>query len=125
MSGLLVFLGPGFGGLSGYWLSTWIQHGAPAFPWGTLLINVTGSALLTLVYGLLEGTPTAPKWRAFLGIGLLGGYTTFSAFSYETLRLLQEGAWHRALFYVVASVVWSVAGAYMGLRLASGFSGTG
>ena len=120
MLALVIFIGAGLGGLARYGVGGWIQAaGGAGFPWGTLLINVTGSLLLTFVYALLEGTPAAPEWRAFLGIGVLGGYTTFSSFSYETLRLVQDGEWERALVYVAGSVVLSLAGAVLGFRLAS------
>jgi CrcB protein len=121
MTALVIFVGAGLGGVARYAVSQWVQADAGAnFPWGTLLINVTGSLLLTFVYGLLEGTAAAPEWRAFLGIGVLGGYTTFSTFSYETVRLLQDGEWERTLLYVLGSVVLSLAGAVLGFGLASG-----
>ena len=120
MVALVIFVGAGLGGLARYGVGAWVQVVAGAgFPWGTLLINVTGSLLLTFVYSFLEGTAAPPEWRAFLGIGVLGGYTTFSSFSYETLRLVQDGEWERALVYVAASVVLSLAGAVLGFRLAS------
>mgnify|MGYP003289911542 CR=1 FL=1 len=90
MAAFLIFVGAGMGGLARYTVGNWVQAATgPTFPWGTLLINVTGSFLLTFFYGLLEGTAAPPEWRAFLGIGFCGGYTTFSTFSYETARLLQ------------------------------------
>lgn len=117
---LAVFIGAGIGGLARYGISVWLQTAAGAtFPWGTLLVNVTGSLLLAFVYVLLEGTSAAPEWRAFLGVGVLGGYTTFSTFSFETMRLLQDGLRSQALFYVAGSVVLSLAGALLGFRLAS------
>jgi CrcB protein len=120
MVGFVVFVGAGMGGLARYALSAWIQDATrPDFPWSTFVINVTGSLLLTLVYGVLESIPASPEWRAFLGIGVIGGYTTFSTFSYETIRLLQDGEWERALFYVFGSVLLSLAGAFIGFRLAS------
>jgi fluoride exporter len=120
MVGLVIFVGAGLGGLARYVVSGWAQGATGAvFPWGTLLINVTGSLLLTLVYGTLEGVPAAPEWRAFLGIGVLGGYTTFSTFSYEAVRLLLDGEWEWASLYVFGSVILSLAGALVGLRLAS------
>lgn len=120
MLGLVIFVGAGVGGLARYAVSEWIQSATGSgFPWGTLLINVTGSLLLTFAYGVLDGISAAPEWRAFLGIGVLGGYTTFSTFSFETMRLLQDGEWERALFYVLGSVVLSLAGAFVGFRLAS------
>lgn len=119
MVSLAIFVGAGIGGLARYAFSAWLQSASASFPWGTLIINVTGSLLLTFVYGLLEGTAAAPEWRAFLGIGILGGYTTFSTFSYESVRLLQDGEWERALLYVMSSVVLSILGAVVGFRLAS------
>ena len=115
---LVVFVGAGIGGVGRYALGGWIQAAAGAgFPWGTLIINVTGSLLLTAVYALLESSAAAPEWRAFLGIGVIGGYTTFSTFSYETVQLLHDGEWQRALLYVLGSVVLSIAGALVGFRI--------
>jgi len=119
MVGLAIFVGAGMGGLARYAVSMWAQEAAgAAFPWGTLLINVTGSLLLTLAYGTLDGA-SAAEWRAFLGVGVLGGYTTFSTFSYEAVRLLLDGEWERAALYVLGSVVLSLGAALVGLRLAS------
>lgn len=120
MLGLVIFVGAGVGGLARYAVSEWVQSATGSgFPWGTLLINVTGSLLLTFVYAVLDSISAAPEWRAFLGIGVLGGYTTFSTLSFEAMRLLQDGEWERALFYVLGSVVLSLAGAFVGFRLAS------
>jgi CrcB protein len=115
METLLVFLGAGIGGVARFALGGWIQHMTGAdFPTGTLVINVTGSFVLALLYALLQGIPAADPWRLLLGIGFCGGYTTFSAFSYEALRLLQDGEGGRAVAYVVGSTVLSLAGAWMG-----------
>jgi CrcB protein len=120
MTGLAIFVGAGLGGLGRYAVSAWAQSvGGAGFPWGTLLINVSGSLLLTFIYGALEGTAARQAWQAFLGVGLLGGYTTFSTFSYETVRLLQDGDWRGAALYALGSVVLSVAAAVLGFRLAS------
>jgi CrcB protein len=120
MNALAVFMGAGFGGLARYTLGGWVQSGAGnAFPWGTLFVNVTGSLLLTFLVGGLDRSPNAAEWRLFLGVGLCGGYTTFSAFSYETIRLMQAGDWQRAASYVGASVLLCAAAAYLGFELAS------
>jgi CrcB protein len=89
------------------------------FPAGTLVVNVTGSFLIGLLlrYGLETATLT-PELRGLLTIGFCGGYTTFSAFSYETLALLEDGEWTRAAFYVLGSVVLSLLGAFLGFALA-------
>lgn len=120
MLAFVIFVGAGVGGLARYAIGVWTQTAiGPEFPWGTLLVNVTGSFLLTLMYALLEGTASAPEWRALLGIGFCGGYTTFSTFSYETTRLLQDGEWRQASLYILGSVVLSLAGAVLGFRLGS------
>ena len=119
---LVIFVGAGLGGVTRYAMSVWIQDAAGAgFPWGTLIVNVSGSLLLTFVYAVLEGTTAPAEWRAFLGIGILGGYTTFSTFSYETVRLVQDGDWGRASAYVAASVLASVGAAMVGFSLGMSF----
>jgi CrcB protein len=85
----------------------------------TLFINVSGSFLLGLVQRYaLETTALSPEVRTMLTIGVLGGYTTFSTFSYETLRLAEEGDWRRASAYIVLSVVLSIAAALVGVAAA-------
>lgn len=78
----------------------------PAFPYGTLVVNVAGSLLIGVLYVLLvERLPAASLWRAGLMTGVLGGFTTFSAFSLETVTLLEEHAFAKAALYVAASVI--------------------
>ena len=94
----------------------------PAFPCGTLVVNVTGSFLVGLLAGLAipEGRLLAsPSWRAFLMIGVCGGYTTFSSFSLQTLNLMQEGAWLRAGGNALASVVFCLLAVWLGYFAAS------
>jgi CrcB protein len=118
MMPVVVFFGAGLGGVARFAVGGWIQqHAGSTFPWGTLVINVTGSLALGFLLTLLEGTRASPEWRAFVGIGFMGGYTTFSTFSYETIRLLQEAQWSRAGAYMLASVAVSLAGALAGFRL--------
>lgn len=120
MLGFVIFVGAGMGGLARYAVSAWVQSGTnTVFPWGTLIINVTGSLLLTFVYGVLDSASAPPEWRAFLGMGVIGGYTTFSTFSYESVRLFQNGEWERALLYTMGSVVFSIGAAVLGFHLAS------
>lgn len=88
------------------------------FPWSTLLINVSGSFLIGMVIRLnLEGGLSAEA-RLFLAMGVLGGYTTFSSFSYETLTLLQRGEWFGALAYALGSLVLGFLAVLVGYRLA-------
>lgn len=120
MLALVIFIGAGIGGVARYTIGGWVQGAAGSgFPWGTLVVNVTGSLLLAFSYALMEGTGTHAVWRAFLGIGLLGGYTTFSTFGYETLRLMQDGQWTRAVVYILASIGISLLGVAVGFRAAA------
>ncbi len=116
----LIFLGSGAGGLLRYWIGTAAAAAwGTAFPIGTLLINASGCLLMGFlsVY-LLASTSMRDDFRAALLIGLLGGYTTFSAFGRETAELLQSGAWGRAVGYVLASVILGVCAVMLGAALA-------
>lgn len=109
---LLVFVGAGCGGVCRYLLDRVIPQ--EAFPWGTLAVNVTGCFAIGLLYPLLADRE---PWRLLLAVGLLGGYTTFSAFSRETVSLLQAGRPGAAAGYVLLSVVISLAATWAGMRL--------
>ena len=90
-----------------------------AFPWGTFVVNITGSFILGLVAGLglyhgLSGTA-----RVVVGTGFLGAYTTFSTFTFETVRLLEDGVRSEALINIAASVLAGAAAAAAGLALAA------
>ncbi len=108
--------GSAIGGVSRYLVGgLWQRWGSGGFPAGTLLINVTGSFLLGLILRYGMDTPTlTPELRAFLTIGLCGGYTTFSTFSYETFALAQDGHWGRAAMYVALSVGLSLLATFAG-----------
>ena len=110
----LVFLGAGLGGSARYWLGIALKTDA-AFPWPTFAINATGSLLIGLVLGLYAENEPA---RLFLAVGLLGGYTTFSAFSYETLVLLRDRNPLPALGYALGSVVVGLLAATLGIMIA-------
>ena len=87
-----------------------------AFPWATLLINISGSLLIgVLVAILLERLPDTTALRVFLITGILGGFTTFSAFSFEVVELIERAEVTYALLYVTGSVVLSVAACWIGL----------
>jgi CrcB protein len=108
---LLKYLMVGVGGCLGsilrFWLGSYIGNKmGTRFPYGTFVINVTGSFLVGLVFALLTvKTQWSPNWRYLIPIGFIGGYTTFSAFEYETLRTMQDGQIGLGLLYVAASVV--------------------
>src|SRR5215470_18401783 len=91
---------------------------APGFPWGTFIINITGSTVMGLIAGYLafKGEASQP-WRLFIMTGILGGYTTFSAFSLDAATLYERGALGLAAAYVVGSVVLSIAGLFIGLTI--------
>jgi CrcB protein len=118
--GWVVFVGAGLGGVIRFALGGWIQEAAGAgFPWGTFFINVTGSLGLGFLYALLEGTPPRPAWRAFVGVGFCGGYTTFSTFSYETARLVHDGQWPRAMLYGMGSMILALIATFAGFNAAA------
>ena len=117
---LYAALGGALGTVARYLLTLVVQARAGAdFPLATLLINITGSVLLGFLmrYGL-ESATTSPEVRLLLTTGFCGGYTTFSTFSYETARLIEDGEWLRGGVYVVASVVISLVGTFIGFALA-------
>jgi CrcB protein len=90
----------------------------PAFPAGTLMINVTGSlAIGVLLVLLTERLAAPPVWRLLLVVGVLGGYTTFSSYTFEALALLEAGAWARAAWYVLGSNGLGLAACYAGMVL--------
>jgi len=92
-----------------------------SFPYGTLTVNVVGSFILgALVQGIAVSFDAGEVVQRFLFVGLLGGFTTFSAFSADSIGLLERGEVGRALVYIVLSVVLSVGGFYCGLRLVRG-----
>ena len=89
------------------------------FPWGTLLVNVIGAFAVGVLYALLvERHEAAPLWRALFITGLLGGFTTFSAFSLETLLLHDHGETFRAALNVFLNVTLCLVFAWLGLNLA-------
>ena len=87
------------------------------FPFGTTVINVTGSFLLGLVTGLALANGLPAEWRAILGTGFLGGYTTFSTASFETVRLAQQRRYRAAAFNGVGMLLLALAAAGLGLWL--------
>ena len=95
----------------------------PDFPVGTLAINVTGGLLMGVLAGVLARTAAGEPWRLFLGVGVLGGFTTFSAFSLDAVLLAERGQWMAAAGYVAASVIGSIAALVAGLALARSVAG--
>lgn len=120
MMQVYVALGGGLGALArfalGGWVTTWAGVG---FPWPTFAINVLGSALLGFLNGRFTRVGTSPETRAFLTIGLCGGFTTFSTFDYETLTLIQQGRMLLAAGYSASSVFSCITGVATGMWLAT------
>jgi CrcB protein len=88
-----VVAGAGIGGGLRYAIGGWIaERWGASFPWGTFIVNISGAFLLGVVMALsVERSLIPPAWRLFLGVGILGGYTTFSTLSYESIALMQRG----------------------------------
>ena len=92
------------------------------FPYGTLLINLTGCFFLGLIGQLLlNRLIVPPEWRMAIAVGFFGGYTTFSSFGWETAKMLESGEWLRATTYVATSVVLGLLLSVAGIRLANQF----
>jgi len=119
MSYLLVFVGGGLGASLRHLINLICARCiGTGFPWGTFIINISGSTVMGLIAGYLafKGEASQP-WRLFVMTGILGGYTTFSAFSLDTALLYERGELGLAAAYVLGSVVLSIAGLFAGLAL--------
>jgi len=116
-----VALGGAAGSMLRWLVAGWVQRLSPSssFPWGTFAVNATGSFVIGVVLSLaLERALVSPALRLLLVTGVLGGYTTFSAFSFETLQLLRDGQWPAAFGYALGSVVLGVTAAFAGWAVA-------
>ncbi|MEO6382261.1 MAG: fluoride efflux transporter CrcB [Nitrobacter sp.] len=119
MNYLLVFVGGGLGATLRHAVNIVCARAfGTHFPFGTFIINITGSIVMGLIAGYLafKGNAAQP-WRLFVMTGILGGYTTFSAFSLDTALLYERGEIGLALLYVVGSVGLAIAGLFGGLAL--------
>lgn len=104
---LMVGVGGALGSIARFWLGSYIgERMGTRFPYGTLVINVTGSFLIGVVFAILAARTTwSANWRYLIPIGFIGGYTTFSSFEYEAFRTIQDGQLGLGLLYVVVSVI--------------------
>lgn len=119
MPWMVVAAGGAVGAALRHGVNQWaLQALGAGFPWGTLAINVAGSVLMGILVGAFALLWDAPQsMRLFLTTGVLGGFTTFSAFSLDAVSLMQRGQISEAAFYVLASVVLSLGGLCAGMML--------
>ncbi len=111
------------GTLARYGIQALLQvRSVGTFPYGTLLVNLSGCFLLGLIGQLtLNRLVISPDWRTAIAVGFFGGYTTFSSFGWETAKMLEDGKWLPATTYVAASVVVGLLLSIAGIRLANRF----
>jgi CrcB protein len=116
---LLVFVGGGLGASARYWLSGWIPGKIESdLPVGTLAVNILGCLLIGLIMSAFEDRFLAqPSIRVFLTIGILGGFTTFSTFSFETVALIRDGEALFATLNILVSIVTCVGGTAVGMYI--------
>lgn len=114
----LVMAGGAIGAALRYGLSLWLAPAGTSWPWATLVANCAGGLAMGLLAGMLASRGLTDGWRLLLGVGLLGGFTTFSAFSLEMLQMIASGRALAALAYALASVMGSVLLLWAGLNLA-------
>ncbi len=111
-----VGVGGGLGALARYYIAGLVQPVGVAFDWGIFVVNISGGLLMGLI---VEASALkmnlSPELRSFLTIGILGGYTTFSTFSLDSVLLLQKGEYAQAAFYIIGSVVLSILALVAGL----------
>ncbi|MDB5440999.1 MAG: CrcB family protein [Caulobacteraceae bacterium] len=117
---ILVFAGGGLGSLARYGAGVAAMRLSGPGWWGTLFVNIVGGLLMGLLVGTLahRGGAQSETWRVFLAVGVLGGFTTFSAFSLDAARMIETRAYGPALAYVAVSVMVSIAMVFVGMMLA-------
>jgi CrcB protein len=115
---LLVGFGSFIGGMSRYLATLFVQNKIlSTFPYGTLAVNIIGCFLIGVIYGLSERGNMNPEWRLFLATGIMGGFTTFSSFSNETVSMLRDAEYLPAFSYVAFSVIVGLAATFGGISL--------
>ncbi len=115
---LFIGLGSGVGGMLRYSCALWLQSkGNTGFPWATFFVNLVGSFLIGCVFSLFNKELISNDVRLFLATGLIGGFTTFSAFSYECLEMIRMQQWTLCIIYILASIVCGLGLAFLGFSL--------
>lgn len=114
-----IALGGALGAVARYGLGGWVHSWAgERLPWGTFAVNLLGSLLIGFLVRYLEGVPVSAEARGFATVGLLGAFTTFSTYSYETVAMLRDGQWRQASFYSLGSLGLGILAVYVGLVMA-------
>jgi len=123
---LIVGVGGALGAMSRYLASGFVQDATGGFfPWGTMVVNVTGSLALGFVVVWLQSTVSSAELRELIAIGFLGSFTTFSTFSYEALGMLRDGEWWRAGGYTLGSLLLGLMAVGLGAALAAALTQAG
>ena len=118
MNFLLVLVGGAVGSVARYGVGRLtLSAFGPNYPWGTLAVNLIGGFLMGVLVGTLARTSGSENTRLLLGVGVLGGFTTFSAFSLDAVSMIEGGQWGAAIVYALASVIGSVVALFAGLYL--------
>lgn len=116
---ILVAVGGAIGSVGRYLIGAWVQSRLGGdFPWGTFTVNLTGSLLIGVVLQLASGGPLASEPALFLTVGILGSYTTFSTFGYDTLQLVAAGRTGAALFNALGQLFASLLAVLLGVLAA-------
>jgi len=120
VNALAVCVGAALGAMCRWLLGLWLNGPGAAWPWGTLTVNLGGGYLIGVLLGVLAVQPEVPVWlRLFLLTGFLGGMTTFSTFSGETVAMLMRGAYLSATGYAAMSLFGSLAATVVGFYTAA------
>lgn len=119
---LFIAVGSSFGAISRYTLSKWISGSLNSvFPWGTLVVNITGSFFIGFLFELFDKTIIHSDYKSFLTIGFLGAYTTFSTYTLESINLIRDGNFYPGLYNIILSnilgIIFVIAGIFSGKLL--------
>lgn len=115
---LMIGIGGFIGTISRYLISVLIQNKfLSTYPWGTFTVNIMGCFLIGIIYALSDKGNFSVEWRLFLATGIMGGFTTFSSFSNETVSMLRDAQYGNALLYVGSSVLLGLLATFCGIVL--------
>ena len=115
---LLVGLGSFIGGIGRYLVTLLVQNRfLSTFPYGTMVVNILGCFMIGVIYGISDRGSMPAEWRIFLATGIMGGFTTFSSFSNDTVSMLRDGQYWPAFSYVAISLLIGLAATFSGISL--------